>query len=205
MDLGGMQNRNYIFIFSESQQARDFFFCCPVTASISYCLDGLGMACDKKDHILIPTQPWQIRDLSCCFVDTSIAFSSSNTAGIGWGGIIKFIFLYKSIYKSGIKKKMNTGIAFFTINYCWDGVGLDNKIYNPTYRQTRKKGICFHHQFLLGWGGIMNFIIVLIQRHWFFFFPFCSVNTDISVLSIITARRVYMGWDTNWKIIFIFI
>jgi hypothetical protein len=55
------------------------------------------MGCNKKGHIPIQTQPWQIRDLSCCLADTSTALSSSNIARVRWGGVIKFIFLYKNI------------------------------------------------------------------------------------------------------------
>ena len=77
---------------------------------------------------------------------TGSGLSSSVTAGVGWGGIITFMFLYT--HRHGNRQWS------FIISYCWGGVGWDNNVHVPVHTQARQQAVVFHHQLLLGWGGL---------------------------------------------------
>ena len=88
---------------------------------------------------------------------TGSCFSSSVTAGVGWGGvgwgeIITFMFQYTHTHTgtgtgSGLSSSVTAGAG------C-DGVGWDNNVHVPVQAQTRQQALVFHHQLLLGWGGV---------------------------------------------------
>ena len=93
--------------------------------------------------------------------------------GVGWGGIITFMFQYT--HRHGNRQWS------FIISYCWGGVGWagwggvgwDNNVHVPAHTQARQQAVVFHHQLLLGWGGlggvgwdgIITFMFLYTHRH----------------------------------------
>ena len=116
---------------------------------ISYCWGGVGW--DNKVHVPVHAQARQqavVGSCSCTHIGTATGsgLSSSVTAGVGWGGTIRFMFLYT--HRHGNRQWS------FIISYCWGGVGWDNKARVPVHTQARQQAVVFHHQLLLGWGGV---------------------------------------------------
>ena len=65
-------------------------------------------------------------------------------------------------------------------------MGWDNNVHVPVHTQAREEAVVFHHQLLLGWGGIITFMFQYTHRHgnrqWSFIISYCWGG---------------VGWDNN--------
>ena len=67
--------------------------------------------------------------------------------GVGWGGIITFMFQYTQAREQAV-------VFHHQLLLGWGGVGWDNNVHVPVHTQARQQAVVFHHQLLLGWGGV---------------------------------------------------
>ena len=81
---------------------------------------------------------------------TGSGLSSSVTAGVGWGGIITFMFLYT--HRHGNRQWS------FIISYCWGGVGWDNNVHAPVTGTATGSGLSSSVTAGVGWGGVITFM-----------------------------------------------
>ena len=88
-------------------------------------------------HVPVHTQAQQPYHLSCSPADTGTTLSCSLTGGVGWGGVIPFMFL--------CTHRHSNLLIFLAL------------------QQTQ--ALLFHDHLLVGWGGVMTFIFLRTHMH----------------------------------------
>ena len=89
-----------------------------------------SLAAVRVDHL----RQWDFPSLCYCW------------GGVGWGGIITFMFLYTHRHGQAL-------LFHHQLLLGWGGVGWDNNVHVPVHTQAQQQALLFHHQLLLGWGG----------------------------------------------------
>ena len=134
-------------------------------------------------HVPVRTQARQPHHLPCCPADTGTALSWSVTGGVGWGGVITFMFLSTHRHSNLIiflAVQQTQALLFHDqLPVGWGWVGWGNNVHVPVHTQALL--MISYRWGGMGWGGVITFMFLCTHRH--------SNLIIIIIITVITIIR----------------
>ena len=134
--------------------------------------------------------------------------------GVGWGGVIMFMFLCTHRYSNLIiflAVLQTQALHYsFMISYRWGGVGWGNNVHVPVHTQVQQPhhlsccpadtgtALLFHDQLPVGWGGVITFMFLCTHRYSNLIIFLAVLQTQALRYSfMISYRWGGVGWGNN--------